>query len=87
MPGGAATSRFRFGRAFHCVVKMSESTSKCRRKVCQAKSGPSGDLFCVEQHIIWSETPTAAIGCVYVPVGDADVCAGEVAKRTGDAVD
>lgn len=66
---------------------MSELTSKCRRKVCQAESGGLRDLFCGEDHIFNGPTAAAAIGSVNVPVCAADVLVGRVAKAAGDAVD
>lgn len=65
---------------------MSELTSKCRRKVCQAESGVWRDLFCGEDHIFYGATATAAIGGVDVPVCGADILAGRVAEGAGDAI-
>jgi hypothetical protein len=85
--GAAATSRLRFGRQLHCVALMSQLTSKCRRKVCQAESGISRDLFCGEDHIFNGAAAATAGSGVEVPICGADVGGGRVAEGAGDAVD
>ena len=84
---GAATSRFRFGRQLHCVALMSELTSKCRRKVCQAESSGLRDLFFGKYHIAGLAAVAAAIGGVDVPICATNVDGRSVAEGACDAVD
>ena len=81
------TSRFRIGRQLHCVALKSQLTSKCRRKVCQAKSAVSAIYFAGKSIFFGIAAAAAAIGGVEVPIGGANVMAYSEAEGAGNAVD
>lgn len=65
---------------------MSELTSKCRRKLCQAESAVSRDLFLGKYHVAGLAVLAAAVGGVDVPICATNVRGGCVAEGAGYAI-
>jgi len=86
-PGGATTSRLRIGRTrFHCDAFVPGSTSKGRRKLCQAKSALVARFLRCEQHISRNSAAPAAFGRIQLPIGGSNVVAARETESSGHAV-